>query len=151
MSVYLAARDTTTERLGEVCQATAREVTMTSDARVNHGLFAQQQLWCSTLPLGRDTARRKRKYVSRNVGDTFSLVGTSAVAPRHPLGVCAAGPHVGAHRPVRPGAHQPSDAVTGITGSGKTMATIILLIRALAQGATGFIIDRAGHFAFLVR
>ena len=29
------------------------------------------------------------------------------------------------------------------------MAAIILLIRALSQGASGFIIDRAGHFAFL--
>ena len=29
------------------------------------------------------------------------------------------------------------------------MAAIILLIRALAQGASGFIIDRAGHFDFL--
>ena len=34
-------------------------------------------------------------------------------------------------------------------GAGKTMAAIILLARALAQGASGFIIDRAGHFEFL--
>jgi hypothetical protein len=34
-------------------------------------------------------------------------------------------------------------------GAGKTMAVILLLIRAIAQGATGWIIDRAGHFDFL--
>ena len=39
--------------------------------------------------------------------------------------------------------------VNGMSGAGKTMAAIILLIRALSQGAGGFIIDRAGHFAFL--
>ena len=39
--------------------------------------------------------------------------------------------------------------INGMSGAGKTMAAIILLVRALAQGASGFIIDRAGHFAFL--
>ena len=37
-----------------------------------------------------------------------------------------------------------------MSGAGKTMAAIILLARAIAQGASGFIIDRAGHFDFLV-
>ena len=41
--------------------------------------------------------------------------------------------------------------VNGMSGAGKTMAAIILLIRAIAQGASGFIIDRAGHFDFLCR
>ena len=36
-----------------------------------------------------------------------------------------------------------------MSGAGKTMAAIILLARAIAQGAGGFIIDRAGHFEFL--
>jgi type IV secretory pathway VirB4 component len=39
--------------------------------------------------------------------------------------------------------------INGMSGAGKTMAAIILLARALAQGASGFIIDRAGHFEFL--
>jgi DNA helicase HerA-like ATPase len=150
VSVYHAARDTDPERLAELRQATAREVTMTSDARVNHGLFAQQQLWQSTLPLGRDTAARKRKYVSRNVGDTFSLVGTSCSSPGGiPLGYALPGRTLERIDPFDPAHTNHLMLVAGITGSGKTMATIIMLIRALAQGATGFIIDRAGHFAFL--
>ncbi len=36
-----------------------------------------------------------------------------------------------------------------MSGAGKTMATIILLARAISHGAGGFIIDRAGHFEFL--
>lgn len=150
VSIYHAISDRDPERLAEVSQATAREVTMASDARVNHGLFAQQQLWQSTLPLGRDVAARKRKYVSRNVGDTFSLVGTSCSSPGGiPLGYALPGRTLERIDPFDPAHTNHLMLVAGITGSGKTMATIILLIRALAQGATGFIIDRAGHFAFL--
>jgi hypothetical protein len=150
VSIYHAASDPDPERLTELCQATAREVTMASDARVNHGLFAQEQLWRSTLPLGRDVAARKRKYVSRNVGDTFPLVGTSASSPSGiPLGYALPGRTLERIDPFDTAHTNHLMLVAGITGSGKTMATIILLIRALAQGATGFIIDRAGHFAFL--
>ncbi len=150
VSIYHATSERDPERLGELCRATAREVTMASDARVNHGLFAQRELWQSTLPLGRDVARRKRKYVSRNVGDTFSLVGTSASSPGGiPFGYALPGRTLERIDPFDSVHSNHLMLIAGITGSGKTMATIILLIRALAQGATGFIIDRAGHFAFL--
>jgi len=150
VSIYHATQERDPERLVELCQATARELTMASDARVNHGLFAQARLWQSTLPLGRDTARRKRKYVSRNVGDTFSLVGTSASSPGGiPFGYALPGRTLERIDPFDSAHSNHLMLIAGITGSGKTMATIILLIRALAQGATGFIIDRAGHFAFL--
>jgi hypothetical protein len=150
VSIYHAANHPDPERLAEISQATARELTMASDARVNHGLFAQKQLWQSTLPLGRDTAARKHKYVSRNVGDTFSLVGTSCSSPGGiPLGYALPGRTLERIDPFDPAHTNHLMLIAGITGSGKTMATIILLIRALAQGATGFIIDRAGHFAFL--
>ena len=150
VSIYHATRERDPERLAELCQATARELTMASDARVNHGLFAQARLWQSTLPLGRDTSRRKRKYVSRNVGDTFSLVGTSASSPGGiPFGYALPGRTLERIDPFDSAHSNHLMLIAGITGSGKTMATIILLIRALAQGATGFIIDRAGHFAFL--
>ena len=57
-------------------------------ARVNRGEFRQLELWQSTLPLGRDVARRTRKYATRNVGDTVPLVGTSLrVADRDPVRV----------------------------------------------------------------
>ncbi len=39
--------------------------------------------------------------------------------------------------------------INGMSGAGKTMSAIILIARAIAHGATGFIIDRAGHFAYL--
>ncbi len=150
ISIYYTGSDRDPQRLAELCQATAREVAMASDARVNHGLFAQSQLWQSTLPLARDVARRRHKSVSRNVGDTFTLVGTSASSPGGiPLGYALPGRTLERLDPFDTEHTNHLMLVAGITGSGKTMATIILLIRAIAQGATGFIIDRAGHFAFL--
>jgi len=43
--------------------------------------FQQQQLWQSTLPLGRDVAARGRKYATRNVGDTVPLLGSACGSP----------------------------------------------------------------------
>jgi DNA helicase HerA-like ATPase len=139
-----------TETLRELCEAAGREVTMACDARIGHGLFAQGALWRSTLPLGCDVARRRRKYVSRNVGDTFPLCGTSCGSPEGiPLGYALPGRTLERLDPFDPAHPNHLLLVNGMSGAGKTMAAIILLIRALAQGASGFIIDRAGHFDFL--
>ena len=138
------------ETLHELCKGTGREVTMACDARIQSGLFAQAVLWQSTLPLGRDVARRRRKYVSRNVGDTFPLTGTSCGSPEGiPLGYAVPGRTLERLDPFDPEHPNHLLLVNGMSGAGKTMAVIILLIRAIAQGATGFIIDRAGHFDFL--
>ncbi|MGA2163207.1 MAG: hypothetical protein ABSH36_01915 [Solirubrobacteraceae bacterium] len=138
------------EALKEQCQATAREVTMACDARIQHGPFSQRRLWESTLPLGRDAARRRRKYLSRNVGDTFPLCGTSCGSPDGiPLGYALPGRTLERLDPFDPAHPNHLLLINGMSGAGKTMAAIILLIRALAQGASGFIIDRAGHFDFL--
>jgi TraG P-loop domain len=144
------APDPDSEALHECCETTAREVTMACDARVQRGLFAQRALWQSTLPLGRDVARRRRKYVSRNVGDTFPLCGTGCGSPEGiPLGYAVPGRTLERLDPFDAAHPNHLLLVNGMSGAGKTMAAVILLIRALAQGASGFIIDRAGHFEFL--
>ena len=154
VSIYAAIRepgpDPDPESLRELCESVSREATMACDARIQHGTFAQGRLWRSTLPLGRDVARRRRKYVTRNVGDTFPLVGTSCGSPEGiALGHALPGRTLERLDPFDPAHPNHLLLVNGMSGAGKTMAAIILLIRALAQGASGFIIDRAGHFAFL--
>ncbi len=154
VSIYCALQepgpDADAETLKELCQATGREVTMACDARIQHGLFAQVRLWQSTLPLGRDVAARRRKYVSRNVGDTFPLCGTSCGSPDGiPLGYALPGRTLERLDPFDPAHPNHLLLINGMSGAGKTMAAILLLVRALAQGASGFIIDRAGHFDFL--
>jgi hypothetical protein len=153
LSIYLSLRDpdSESETLDELAGAIAREVTMASDARVQHGLFAQERLWRTTLPLGSDRARRTRRYVSRNVGDSFPLVGSSCGSENGiPLGYALPGRTLERLDPFDPAHPNHLLLINGMSGAGKTMSAIILLARALSQGAGGFIIDRAGHFAFLV-
>jgi DNA helicase HerA-like ATPase len=152
VSIYLALREPAGDAaaLSEIAGTIAREVTMACDARVQQGLFAQEALWSSTLPLGRDRARRRRKYVSRNVGDSFPLVGTGCGSPGGiPLGYALPGRTLERLDPFDESHPNHLLLINGMSGAGKTMAAIILLARALSQGAGGFIIDRAGHFAFL--
>lgn len=138
-----------TEALAELCRSSAREVSMACDARVDLGSFAQCDLWASTLPLGRDVAQRKRKYVSANVGDTIPLCATSASSPEGiALGYALPGRTLERLDPFDPAHPNHLLLINGMSGAGKTMAAIVLLIRVLSQGASGFIIDRAGHFEF---
>ena len=149
VSIYHAIREPApgadAERLQELCQATAREVTMASDARIGHGLFAQAPLWQSTLPLGRDVARRKRKYVSRNVGDSFPLVGTSCSSRGGiPSAMRCPGRTLERLDPFDSAHSNHLMLIAGIRGRARRWRRSSCLIRAIAQGATGFIIDRAG-------
>jgi hypothetical protein len=153
MSIYLALRegDGDPDTLAELAEASARELSMASDARVSQGRFAQSRLWRSTLPLGIDPARRTRKYVSANVGDSFPLTASGCGSPDGiPLGYALPGRTLERLDPFDPAHPNHLLLINGMSGAGKTMAAIILLARAIAQGATGFIIDRAGHFDFLV-
>ena len=152
LSVYLALRepDGDPEALRELAGASAREVTMASDARVQQGQFAQRALWRSTLPLGGDAARRRRKYLSSNIGDSLALLGTGCGSPDGiPVGYALPGRTLERLDPFDPKHPNHLLLINGMSGAGKTMSAIILLIRAIAHGASGFIIDRAGHFAFL--
>ena len=93
---------------------------MACDARIQHGLFAQARLWRSTLPLGRDVARRRRKYVSRNVGDTFPLCGTSCGSPEGiPLGYALPGRTLERLDPFDPAHPNHLLLVNGMSGRGQ--------------------------------
>jgi hypothetical protein len=154
-SIYLALREPGPEpqldTLRELTTAIAREVAIATDARVQPGLFAQAPLWRSTLPLGIDIARRSRRYVTRNVADSLPLVGTRCGSPAGiVLGFATPGRTLERLDPFDPQHENHLTLVNGMSGTGKTMLTILLLARAIAHGATGQVIDRAGHFEFLV-
>src|SRR5207248_4279981 len=123
---------------------------LAGDARLRSARGAQRPVWQSTLPLGLDVARRFRRYVARNVGDTFPLVGTSCGSPKGiPLGYAQPGRTLERLDPFDPAHENHLLVVNGKSGTGKTMSVILVLLRVLARGGTGFIVDRAGHFEFL--
>lgn len=152
MSVYVSVREPAGDarRLDGLCRDLAGELSIATDARMLAGTFAQRDLWRSMLPLGLDAAGRARRYVSANVGDTIAPVGCGCSSPAG-IAVGVALPGRGLQRIDPFDAVHPNHLmlVNGVAGSGKTMASILLLCRAMAQGASGSIIDRAGHFAFL--
>jgi len=137
-------------KLAEAVEHAAREITAASDARVNHGQLRQLELWQSTLPLGRDVARLTRKYITRHVGDTIPLVGTSCGSPTGiPFAFTDPGREVAQINPFDPAHDNGTLLVNARSGGGKTFLVNVLLARFLAHGMQAFVLDRAGHYAFL--
>ena len=138
--------------LAEAVEHTSKEIISASDARVNLGQLRQLELWQSTLPLGRDLARLTRKYVTRHVGDTIPLVGTSCGSPTGiPFAFTDPGREVALINPFDPAHDNGTLLVNARSGGGKTFLVNVLLARFLAHGMQAFVIDRAGHYEFLCR
>lgn len=156
LSIYQAIREPGPQpdprQLAEAVEFAAREITSTSDARVNQGQLRQPELWQSSLPLGRDLARMTRKYVTRHVGDTVPLVGTRSGSPAGiPFAFTDPGREVTLIDPFDPAHDNGTLLVNGRSGGGKTFAVNVLIARFLAQGMRAYVIDRAGHYEFLTR
>ena len=138
--------------LAEAVEHTSKEIIEASDARVNLGQLRQLELWQSTLPLGRDVARLTRKYVTRHVGDTIPLVGTSCGSPTGmPFAFTDPGREVALINPFDPAHDNGTLLVNARSGGGKTFLVNVMLARFLAHGMQAFVIDRAGHYEFLCR
>jgi hypothetical protein len=138
--------------LAEAVDYCAEQIEMASDCKVNRGTFEQEELWASSLPLGRDVAARTRKYATRNVGDTVPLVGTSCGSPTGiPFAFTDPGRTLELFNPFDRSHANHTLIITGRSGKGKTTTANVIGARMLAHGARGFILDRAGHYVTLVR
>lgn len=153
VGVYLRLSESAgdVETLAEHSLSASRETMLVSDARLDRGAFAQRSLWESSLPLARDTAGRTRRYLTRNVADTWPLVSTSCGSPDGlALGYAQPGRTLERLDPFDPEHPNHMLVVVGRSGAGKTMTVNLFLIRALARGLRTAVIDRAGHYQFLV-
>jgi hypothetical protein len=121
----------------------------TADGVLMPGTREQDVLWCSTLPLGLDVARKTLRLGMEHAADTTALIGSSCGSPQGlPLLVSATGeveqlwPFDRAHR-------NHSMVVTGTSGTGKTNLGNRLVAHLVALGAKGYVFDRAGHYELL--
>jgi hypothetical protein len=156
VSIYQSIRergpDPDPVQLAEAVEQASREIIAASDARVDAGQLRQLPLWQSSLPLGRDVAWMTRKYVTRHVGDTVPLVGTSCGSPRGvPFAFTDPGREVALINPFDPAHDNGTLLVNARSGGGKTFLVNVLIARLLAHGMQAFVIDRAGHYEFLCR
>jgi hypothetical protein len=149
---YFSAREPAgdAEAVTDIQDAIGRDLATANEAHLHPGVAAQREVHSSSLPTGMDTARRTRKYVSVNVGDTTPLVGARCGSPSGiPLGYSSVGrtlEHIDLFDP----AHSNHMlVVTGESGFGKTMMVNNIYSRALARGDHGAVIERGGHYEFL--
>lgn len=136
----------------EAADYCATQIQASSDCKVDMGVYDQQPLWLSNLPLGRDLFRHTRKYITRNVGDTIPLVGTSCGSPTGiPFAFTEPGNTLELLNPYDRTHANSTLLINGQSGKGKTMAANVIMARFISQGGWGRVIDRAGHYEFLTR
>lgn len=153
VSTYLTLRepDGDPEVLGEIFDAISRETTVANEACLHPGIGAQKRLLTSTLPAGWDAASRTRKFVARNAADTTPLIGTSCGSPHGvPLGFSPVGRTLERLDLFDPAHPNHILVVVGESGSGKTTLVNKLYVHTIARGGQGAIVERGGHYDFLV-
>jgi TraG P-loop domain len=138
--------------LSEAVDFCAEQIESAGDCKVNAGTFRQQQLWESTLPLGRDVLAQVRKYPTVNAADMLPLVGTKCGSPTGiPFAFADPGRTVELLNLYDEQHPNHTLLIAGRSGSGKTTSANVLMSRCLALGARAFVIDRAGHYETLSR
>jgi hypothetical protein len=153
LSVYLTLREPhgDPEVLEELFDGIDRETTVANEAHLHPGAGAQRQLFTSTLPVGWDAAGRTRKYVARNAADTTPLLGTGCGSPQGiPIGFSPVGRTLERMDLFDPEHPNHILVVVGESGSGKTTLVNRLYVHGIARGGQGAIIERGGHYDFLV-
>jgi TraG P-loop domain len=156
VSVYQTLRargpDPDLAGLAEAVDFCTESIESAGDCKVGRGEFRQHELWCSSLPLGRDLHRKARKYPTANAGDMLPLIGTRCGSPTGvPFAFADPGRTVELINPYDEEHPNHTIVISGRSGSGKTMTASVLLSRCLALGARAFVIDRAGHYETLTR
>ena len=151
------------ELLDDERRAIAREMEGATDARLYGGRFLGERSFVSCLPLGTNALGATRGFASRNIADCVPLLSTSASSRGGvPIGYAIPGNTLERVDLFDPAYRTHVALITGASGGGKTVFVNTTLMRSIARGAQGMIVDRsssedaetgireAGHYEALV-
>jgi hypothetical protein len=124
--------------------------------RTRYGLYGrgrghQRDLWRASLPYGLDVSGRARRWHSASVGNGLPFLAHSPGTPQgFPLGFTSRGKELVTLDLSHPSLPNWVAVVLGRQGSGKTFLSQLFALWTLYQGGRATIIDRAGHYRWLI-
>jgi hypothetical protein len=146
VGIYWSIRDPRGDprEFGRAVADSAREFHAITNARVIRGRRLCLPAFTASLPLGVDPLRARRSYAQRNIAHCVPLTSTSCGSPSGLiLGFADPGGTVERIDPFDALYPRRVTLVLGPSGGGKTVLMNVLLMRAIAQGMRGWIIDRS--------
>ena len=146
VGIYCAIRDPAgdAERFERTVKQACADFHMLTNARVARGRHLALQGFTSTLPLGTDRLRAHRRYAQRNIAHCVPLTSSRCGCPQGLiLGTADPGGTLERLDPYDPRFATSLTLIVGRGGGGKTVTSILLACRLLAQGGRIYITDRS--------
>ncbi len=146
VGIYCAIRDPRGdgELFGRIVRQICQDFHTLTNARVVRGRHLAKPGLVSTLPLGVDRLRARRRYGQRNIADCVALTSSRCGCPGGLiLGTADPGGTLERLDPYDPRFATTLTLVVGRGGGGKTVTTILLAARFISQGGRVYIADRS--------
>ena len=146
VGIYCSIRDPTgnPEAFARTVRQTCADFHALTNARVVRGRHLALQGFTSTLPLGVDTLRARRRYAQRNIAHCVALTSSRCGCPGGLiLGTADPGGTLERLDPYDPLFQTTLTLIVGKGGGGKTVTSILLAARFIAQGGRVYVTDRS--------
>ncbi len=146
VGIYCSIRDPhgNPERFERAVKQTCTDFHALTNAKVVRGRHLALRGFTSTLPLGVDTLRARRRYAQRNIAHCVALTSSRCGCPGGLiLGTADPGGTLERLDPYDPQFQTTLTLIVGKGGGGKTVTSILLAARFLAQGGRIYITDRS--------
>ena len=146
VGVYCSIRDPTgnAESFDRIVKQTCSDFHALTNARVVRGRHLALQGFTATLPLGVDPLRATRRYAQRNIAHCVPLTSSRCGCPEGlVLGTADPGGTIERLDPYDRQFATTLTLIVGKGGGGKTVTSILLACRFIAQGGRIYITDRS--------
>jgi hypothetical protein len=146
VGVYCSIRDPRgePEAFTRAVKQTCVDFHALTNAKVVRGRHLALQGFTSTLPLGLDTLKARRRYAQRNIAHCVALTSSRCGCPDGLiLGTADPGGTLERLDPYDPQFQTTLTLLVGKGGGGKTVTSILLAARFIAQGGRVYVTDRS--------